>query len=131
MQCLPRRHTHGSARPNSSSNRRRLLGHHRSKCNHMSSSAEWDPFPTSITTYGGYTRFLGRDPDLKASLYWGESLLANYRILLGLKLEWEKKSFSKQEITSLSPTPTWTSQTLLSSRLRGEASSSTPGKMIR
>jgi hypothetical protein len=68
-------------------------------------TAEWDPFPTSITTYGGYTRFLGRDPDLKASLYWGESLLANYRILLGLKLEWEKKSFSKQEITFTIPDP--------------------------
>jgi hypothetical protein len=65
-------------------------------------TTEWDPFTTSITTYGGYTRFLGRDPNLKASLYWGESLLANYRILLGLQLEGEKDA-SKQEITFTIP----------------------------
>jgi len=45
---------------------------------------DWDPFPPSITVHGCYTRFLGRDPDSKTRLYWEESLLANYRILMGL-----------------------------------------------
>jgi hypothetical protein len=62
-------------------------------------TAEWDPYPASITTFSGYTTFLGRDKDTRASLYWGESLLANHRVHLGNAMSEVGASTTKSEIT--------------------------------
>lgn len=62
-------------------------------------TAEWDPYPSSITTFSGYTTFLGRDKDARASLYWGESLLANHRVHLNDAMHEVGVNTTKSEIT--------------------------------
>lgn len=62
-------------------------------------TAEWDPYPSTITTFSGYTTFLGRDKDTRASLYWGESLLANHCVHLGNAMSEVGASTTKSEIT--------------------------------
>ena len=62
-------------------------------------TAEWDPYPSTITTFSGYTTFLGQDKDARASLYWGESLLANHRVHLGNAMSEVGASTTKSEIT--------------------------------
>lgn len=62
-------------------------------------TAEWDPYPAGITTFAGYTTFLGRDKASHASLYWGESLLANHRVHLNNEMNAVDDHRSKDEIT--------------------------------
>lgn len=62
-------------------------------------TAEWDPYPASITTFAGYTTFLGRDKASRASLYWGESLLANHRVHLNNEMNTVNDHRTKDEIT--------------------------------
>lgn len=65
----------------------------------VNTTAQWDPYPASITTFSGYTTFLGRDKDARASLYWGESLLANHRVHLNNEMDGIPNNQSKYEIT--------------------------------
>lgn len=62
-------------------------------------TAEWDPFSADITTSTGFFRFLGRNAISRASLYWGESLLANHRVQLSNDLESVDDGRSKAEVT--------------------------------
>ncbi|KAI9706933.1 MAG: hypothetical protein M1820_004519 [Bogoriella megaspora] len=79
-------------------------------------TVDWNPVPATVSTYDFGYRFLGRDNNTRASLWWGESLLSKYFAQVTNDMKSQESSggeWTKVEAT-LTPNRTITDITALS-----------------
>lgn len=65
----------------------------------LNMSAQWDPVAAQDRYGGSIAQFFGRNETSRASLYWGESLLSNYRVRMQDQL-WRNNSNSAWNSTT-------------------------------
>lgn len=61
-------------------------------------TTEFDPYSANVTTPSSDRAFLGQNKSSRASLYWGESLLANHRVHLNNELNAGNIANTKSDI---------------------------------